>query len=133
MCQVDTLDTVDSDTECLCYVTAEEGPHLQILPAGPQTVRASRNLVLTCRAQVLYCTVLYCTYMYCTVLCCTILYQVPNTELVRDLRWLDPRGEEVTQDTRSAAAEYRVYSDQCNHVTVSACHCQTDVLCLISI
>ena len=60
--------------------------------------------------------------MYCTVLYCTVLYQVPNTELVRDLRWLDPRGEEVTQDTRSAAAEYRVYSvhcDQCNHVSVS--------------
>ena len=90
-------------------VTAEEGPHLQILPAGPQTVRASRNLVLTCRAQVpnteLYCTVLYLHVLYCTYMYCTVLYQVPNTELVRDLRWLDPRGEEVTQDTRSAAAE----------------------------
>ena len=64
--------------------------------------------------------VLHCTYMYCTVLCCTVLYQVPNTELVRDLRWLDPRGEEVTQDTRSAAAlVYSVHCDQCNHVSVS--------------
>ena len=85
-------------------VTAEEGPHLQILPAGPQTVRASRNLVLTCRAQVPN-TELYCTVLTLHVLYCTVLYQVPNTELVRDLRWLDPRGEEVTQDTRSAAAE----------------------------
>ena len=56
--------------------------------------------------------------MYCTVLYCTV--QVPNTELVRDLRWLDPRGEEVTQDTRSAAAlVYSVHCDQCNHVSVS--------------
>ena len=57
---------------------------------------------------------MYCAVLTCTALYCTVLYQVPNTELVRDLRWLDPRGEEVTQDTRSAAAEYRVsLSDRC--------------------
>ena len=35
-------------------------PHLQILPEGPQTIRASKNLVLTCRAQVnvfIFCNV----------------------------------------------------------------------------
>ena len=29
-----------------------QSPDLKILPEGPQTVRANRNLVLTCRAQV---------------------------------------------------------------------------------
>ena len=27
--------------------------------------------------------------------------QVPNTELVRNLKWIDPEGNEVTQDSRS--------------------------------
>jgi len=53
-----------------------QSPDLKILPEGPQTVRANRNLVLTCRAQ------------------------VPNSELVKDLKWIDPKGNEVSQDSR---------------------------------
>ena len=54
-------------------------PHLLILPEGAQTIRAGKNVVLTCRAQ------------------------VPNTELVRNLKWIDPEGNEVSQDSRSGS------------------------------
>ena len=51
-------------------------PHLKILPEGPQTKRSSMNLVLTCKVQ------------------------VPNSELVKDIKWLDPEGQEISQDSR---------------------------------
>ena len=51
-------------------------PHLKILPEGPQTKRSSMNLVLTCKVQ------------------------VPNSELVKDIKWLDPEGLEISQDSR---------------------------------
>ena len=51
-------------------------PHLKILPEGPQTKRSSRNLFLTCRAQ------------------------VPNSELIKDMKWRDPEGKEISQDSR---------------------------------
>jgi len=57
------------------YVQAAE-PHLKILPEGAQTKRSSKNLFLTCRAQ------------------------VPNSELVKDMKWLDPEGKEISQDSR---------------------------------
>ena len=52
------------------------GPHLRILPSGKQEIRAGKNLVLTCRAQ------------------------VPNIELIKHLRWINPRGQEIPQDDR---------------------------------
>ena len=52
------------------------GQRLQILPSGPQDKQAGKNLVLTCRAK------------------------VPNAELIRDLKWIDPVGEEISQDSR---------------------------------
>ena len=52
-------------------------PHLRILPAGSQEIRAGKNLVLTCRAQ------------------------VPNIPLIKHLRWINPRGQEIPQDDRS--------------------------------
>ena len=52
------------------------GPHLRILPSGRQEIRAGKNLVLTCRAQ------------------------VPNIELVKHLKWINPRGEDIPQDDR---------------------------------
>ena len=51
-------------------------PHLQILPSGSQEIRAGKNLVLTCRAQ------------------------VPNQELIKDLKWIDPQGQIISQDNR---------------------------------
>ena len=51
-------------------------PHLKILPEGPQTKRSSMNLVLTCKVQ------------------------VPNAELVKDIKWVDPEGKEISQDSR---------------------------------
>ena len=51
-------------------------PHLRILPSGRQEIRAGKNLVLTCRAQ------------------------VPNIELVKQLRWINPRGQDIPQDDR---------------------------------
>jgi len=56
-------------------------PHLKILPSGKQEIRAGKNLVLTCRAQ------------------------VPNLELIKDLKWINPRGQEIPQDDR-------VYSEE---------------------
>ena len=56
--------------------SGETEPHLEILPTGDQTIRANKNFVLYCRAQ------------------------VPNTELVKDLKWIDPEGKEVSQDSR---------------------------------
>lgn len=56
-------------------------PHLRILPAGRQEIKAGKNLVLTCRAQ------------------------VSNIELIKHLRWINPRGQEIPQD-------YRVYSEE---------------------
>jgi len=56
-------------------------PHLRILPSGKQEIRAGKNLVLTCRAQ------------------------VPNIELIKHLRWINPRGQEIPQDDR-------VYSEE---------------------
>ena len=61
-----------------CAACEGSEARLEILPAGKQEVSTGRNLVLTCRAQ------------------------VPNLELVRDLVWQDPRGQEVQQDSRSA-------------------------------
>ena len=60
-------------TECIvsvCLGTHRRSaePHLRILPSGRQEIRAGKNLVLTCRAQ------------------------VPNIELVKQLRWINPRG-----------------------------------------
>ena len=52
------------------------GPHLRILPSGRQEIRAGKNLVLTCRAQ------------------------VPNIELVKHLKWINPRGQDIPQDDR---------------------------------
>ena len=51
-------------------------PHLQILPSGTQEVSAGKNLVLTCRAQ------------------------VPNLELMKDMKWIDPLGQDISQDNR---------------------------------
>jgi len=58
-----------------------DDPTIRILPQGDQEVRQGRNIVLTCRAQ------------------------VRSRELVRDLRWYDPRGLPVQQDDR-------VYSEE---------------------
>ena len=51
-------------------------PHLRILPSGRQEIRAGKNLVLTCRAQ------------------------VANIELVKHLKWINPRGQDIPQDDR---------------------------------
>ena len=51
-------------------------PHLRILPSGKQEIRAGKNVVLTCRSQ------------------------VPNLDLIRDMKWIDPRGKEIEQDER---------------------------------
>jgi len=56
-------------------------PYLKILPSGRQEIRAGKNLVLTCRAQ------------------------VPNIDLIKNLRWYNPRGQEIPQDDR-------VYSEE---------------------
>ena len=61
---------------CLGTHRRSAEPHLRILPSGRQEIRAGKNLVLTCRAQ------------------------VPNIELVKQLRWINPRGAEIPQDDR---------------------------------
>ena len=61
---------------CWAQNSGETEPHLEILPKGDQTIRANKNFVLYCRAQ------------------------VPNSELVKDLKWIDPEGKEVSQDSR---------------------------------
>jgi len=70
-----------SISNCLCTHRRSAGPHLRILPSGKQEIRAGKNLVLTCRAQ------------------------VPNIELIKHLRWINPRGQEIPQDDR-------VYSEE---------------------
>jgi hypothetical protein len=54
---------------CVAELKRSTEPHLQILPSGSQEIRAGKNLVLTCRAQ------------------------VPNQELIKDLKWIDPQGQ----------------------------------------
>jgi len=67
---------------CLATQHRRSGePHLRILPSGRQEIRAGKNLVLTCRAQ------------------------VPNIELVKQLKWINPRGQDIPQDDR-------VYSEE---------------------
>ena len=61
---------------CLGKHKRSSEPHLKILPSGKQEIRAGKNLVLTCRAQ------------------------VPNRELIKDLKWINPRGQEIPQDDR---------------------------------
>jgi len=56
-------------------------PHLKILPSGLQEVRVGNNLVLTCTAA------------------------VPNLELIRDLKWWTPSGQEIPQDDRIYSEE----------------------------
>ena len=51
-------------------------PLLQILPSGSQEIRAGKNLVLTCRAQ------------------------VSRLELVEYLTWIDPQGQEISRNDR---------------------------------
>jgi len=66
---------------CLGTHRRSAEPHLRILPSGRQEIRAGKNLVLTCRAQ------------------------VPNIELVKQLRWINPRGAEIPQDDRIYSEE----------------------------
>jgi len=68
------------DLVCICaalFIGCDAtDPHLQILPSGIQEVSAGKNLVLTCRAQ------------------------VPNLELMKDMKWIDPLGQDISQDNR---------------------------------
>lgn len=61
---------------CFAETKRSAEPQLQILPSGLQEIRAGKNLVLTCRAQ------------------------VPNEELIKDLKWIDPQGQIISQDNR---------------------------------
>ena len=63
-------------TGCSSGLKRSAEPKLQILPSGSQEIRAGKNLVLTCRAQ------------------------VPNEELIKDLKWINPQGEIISQDNR---------------------------------
>ena len=61
----------------LCILRTFKNPNIRntyILPSGKLDIRAYKNIVLTCRAQ------------------------VSNRELIKDLKWINPRGQEIPQD-----------------------------------
>ena len=60
----------------MCGTKRSAESKLEILPSGSQEIKAGKNLVLTCRAQ------------------------VQNEELMKDLKWINPQGEIISQDSR---------------------------------
>lgn len=59
--------------------------NLRIIPAGPHHMPIGRNLFFTCRAD------------------------VHNPELVRDLKWFGPNGEDIPEDDRWGFNQSQLY------------------------